>query len=113
MNTNKNFAQNDTAYRIESDSIGSKKVPVDAYYGVQSLRGEENFPITGNRLHPEMIRSLARLKKACAIANAEAGMLDEKVAKAIERLATASSPVSITTRLSWIPCREARARPSI
>lgn len=84
MSTKRDSEKNEAAYRIESDSIGSKKVPIDAYYGVQSLRGAENFPITGNRLHPEMIRSLARLKKACAIANADAGVLDQKVAKAIE-----------------------------
>lgn len=84
MSTKKDFEKSEAAYRIESDSIGSKKVPIDAYYGVQSLRGAENFPITGNRLHPEMIRSLARLKKACAIANADAGVLDQKAAKAIE-----------------------------
>lgn len=84
MDMKKNLKQDDAAYRIESDSIGSKKVPADAYYGVQSLRAAENFPITGKYLHPEMIRSLARLKKACAIANAEAGVLDQKVAGAIE-----------------------------
>ncbi len=78
-------ATQNTAYRIESDSIGSKKVPADAYYGVQSMRGAENFPMTGRRLHPEMIRSLARLKKACAIANANAGALEAPVAQAIEQ----------------------------
>lgn len=83
MNSEKNLDKN-AAYRIESDSVGSKKVPVDAYYGVQSLRAAENFPITGRHMHPEMIRNLARLKKACAIANANANVLDQKVAKAIE-----------------------------
>lgn len=70
-------------YRIEHDSIGEKEVPVDAYYGVQSLRGNENFPISGQHLHPAMIRALAMVKKACAIANARAGILDEKVKGAI------------------------------
>ncbi|WP_300749653.1 aspartate ammonia-lyase [uncultured Oscillibacter sp.] len=69
--------------RIESDSIGEKKVPAAAYYGVQSMRALENFPITGTRLHKEMIRSLAMLKKACATANQTAGVLDEKTAAAI------------------------------
>ena len=54
-------------YRIEQDSIGEKQVPIDAYYGVQSLRGCENFQITGQRLRPEFIISLAQIKKACAI----------------------------------------------
>lgn len=70
--------------RVEYDSIGAKEIPADAYYGVQSARAVENFSITGARLHPEMIRSLARLKKACAMANAAAEVIDQKVANAIE-----------------------------
>ena len=46
-------------YRIESDSIGEKQVPKDAYYGVQTLRGYENFRITGRKMHEEFIKSLA------------------------------------------------------
>ena len=71
------------AYRVESDSIGSKNVPVDAYYGVQSLRGAENFKITGQSLRPEFIRSLAEIKKTCAICNYEVGELDQKRMEAI------------------------------
>ncbi len=71
------------AMRLESDSIGTKELPADVYYGVQSLRALENFPITGNRLHTEMIRNLALLKKACAIANKQAGVFDSKIADAI------------------------------
>ena len=70
-------------YRIESDSIGSKQVPVDAYYGVQSLRGMENFQITGQRMRPEFIESLAEIKKACAICNLAIGELDVNIAEAI------------------------------
>ena len=69
--------------RIERDSIGEKVIPADAYYGIQALRALENFPITGTHLHTEMIRSLAIVKKACAIANAEAEVLDWKRADAI------------------------------
>ena len=65
-------------YRIEKDSIGTKQVPIDAYYGVQSLRGCENFRITGQRLRPEFIESLAQIKKACAICNYNVGELDEE-----------------------------------
>lgn len=61
--------------RTESDSIGSMQVPANAYYGVQSLRAKENFPITGHQLHPAFIRNLARIKKACAMANSEAHTL--------------------------------------
>ena len=64
-------------YRIESDSIGSRQVPADAYYGVQSLRGSENFRITGQRLRAEFIESMAQIKKACAICNHAIGQLDK------------------------------------
>ncbi|MBR6351311.1 MAG: aspartate ammonia-lyase [Firmicutes bacterium] len=70
-------------FRIESDSIGSKEVPADAYYGVQSLRAVENFSMTGERLRPEMITSLAYIKKACAIANYRADNMKKEVADAI------------------------------
>ena len=74
-----------TDYRVEKDSIGAKDVPADVYYGVQSLRAAENFPITGLRMHPELIRSLACIKKAAALANREAGLLDVSRAGAIVR----------------------------
>lgn len=70
--------------RLESDSIGQKNVPVDAYYGVQSLRAQENFYITGLKMRREMIEALALLKKACAIANKNSGALQPVIADAIE-----------------------------
>lgn len=69
--------------RTESDSIGEKVVPEDAYYGVQSLRAAENFHITGLTMHPELIRSLAFIKKAAAISNHEVGLLDDKITNVI------------------------------
>lgn len=72
-----------TEFRVEHDSVGEKQVPIDAYYGVQSLRGNENFPISHEPMHPEMIRGLAYVKKACAMANREAEIMDESVAQAI------------------------------
>ena len=66
-------------YRLEADSIGTKQVPVDAYYGVQSLRGYENFRITGLSLRPEFIESMAQIKKTCAICNHAIGELDTKI----------------------------------
>ena len=63
--------------RIEADSIGSRSVPASAYYGVQSLRGAENFRITGQLLRPEFIVSMAQIKKACAICNYNVGELDQ------------------------------------
>lgn len=70
-------------YRVESDSVGEKQVPADAYYGVQSLRAFENFNITGKMLPEVQIFSLAEIKKACAIANEKAGALDAGIANAI------------------------------
>lgn len=69
--------------RMESDSIGYMEVPADAYYGVQSLRAMHNFPITNQRLHPEFIKNIARLKLACAITNRDAGLLPIHISKAI------------------------------
>jgi aspartate ammonia-lyase len=70
-------------YRIEKDSIGEKQIPEDAYYGVQSLRALENFPITGLTMHPEMIVSIVEVKKASAITNCKIGVIDQKRADAI------------------------------
>ena len=70
-------------YRVEKDSIGTKDVPEGVYYGVQSLRAAENFHITGLSIHPEIINSLAYIKKAAAITNCEVGIIDKKIANAI------------------------------
>lgn len=69
--------------RMEHDSIGMKEVPKDAYYGVQTMRAAENFYITGLNMHPELIVSVAQIKKAAAITNYEVGTLDKKRADAI------------------------------
>lgn len=69
--------------RMEADSIGTLEVPSDAYYGVQSLRAKRNFPITGTPINPVMIQNLAKIKKAAAISNREAGRLPEEKAAAI------------------------------
>ena len=69
--------------RTEADSIGVMEVPAEAYYGVQALRAKENFPITHQQLHPEFIKSIAKLKKAAAITNRDAGLLPLNIASAI------------------------------
>ena len=77
------------AYRTEHDLVGEQRVPAGAYYGVHSMRAAENFPITGRRLPREMILSLAWIKKACARANREAGVLPGEIAdlsREVERL---------------------------
>lgn len=70
-------------YRVEKDSIGEARVPACAYYGIQTMRAHQNFKITGQRVNPEFIRSIAEVKIAAAITNKEAGVLDEKIADAI------------------------------
>ncbi len=70
-------------YRIERDLLGEKCVPKDAYYGIQTIRAVENFPITGYSPHPELIKAFGFIKKACALANLEIGALTEEIAGAI------------------------------
>ena len=53
------MTENEIEFRVEKDSIGTKDVPENVYYGVQSLRAAENFNITGLNMHPEIINSLA------------------------------------------------------
>lgn len=74
-------------YRMEHDFLGDKEVPVDAYYGVQTLRAIENFPITGYRIHPTLIKCMAIVKKSAALANAKVGELEQKKAEAIAKAA--------------------------
>jgi aspartate ammonia-lyase len=69
--------------RIEKDFLGSKEVPMDAYYGIQTLRAMENFPITGYRIHEELIKALAMVKKAAALANMDVKRLHPKIGNAI------------------------------
>lgn len=71
------------AFREEFDSLGRKEVPVEAYYGVQTLRASENFRITGQKVHPEIINSIVEIKLAAAITNKEAGVMDEYISGAI------------------------------
>lgn len=70
-------------FRIEKDSVGEKEIPIEAYYGVNSLRAAENFDITGRKMHREQIISLAEIKKAAAIANNKADVISDEVKDAI------------------------------
>ncbi len=70
-------------YRIERDSLGELKVPADAYYGAQTQRAVENFPISGVRFPRVFIKALGAIKHAAAETNLELGLLDEERAKAI------------------------------
>ncbi|WP_419764424.1 MAG: aspartate ammonia-lyase [Arcobacter sp.] len=69
----------ETSYRIEKDFLGEKKIEKDCYYGIQTLRASENFDITHTSLSlfPTFIKSLAKVKKSCALTNYELGDLTD------------------------------------
>ncbi|MDX1661516.1 MAG: aspartate ammonia-lyase [Gemmatimonadota bacterium] len=71
------------ATRTEKDSLGAREVPADAYWGIQTLRARENFPVSGLREHPRFIDAYMFIKKAAALTHAELGVLDEERADAI------------------------------
>src|SRR6267378_4212743 len=75
------------ATRIEHDLLGDRAVPAEAYYGVHTLRALENFPITGTAIsiYPDLLRALACVKQAAALANNALGLLPDDKADAIER----------------------------
>ena len=72
-----------TDKRTESDSIGSLDIPAEAYYGVQTYRGYQNFHITGIPLNPRFIKNIVKIKKAAAITNAKAGLIPKATGEAI------------------------------
>jgi aspartate ammonia-lyase len=73
--------------RMETDSIGAREVHASAYYGIQTLRAIENYPISGYRAHPQLVRAIGMIKKAAASANRELKLLDPKRAGAIVKAA--------------------------
>lgn len=74
-----------TNYRTEHDFLGEKQIPENSYFGVQTLRAQENFNITGIHLssYPVFIKAFGYVKKAAALANRDLGVLDAKKAEAI------------------------------
>jgi aspartate ammonia-lyase len=74
-------------WRVEKDVVGPKKVPARAYYGIHVVRGQENFPIGREVVHPLLIRAIACIKLAAAEANMRLGMLDRKRGKLLRRAA--------------------------
>ena len=75
-------------YRVERDSMGEVKVPKTAYYGAQTQRAVENFPISGIGFPPRFVRALALIKHAAASVNQELGLLDSKIADVIRAAAS-------------------------
>jgi len=74
-------------YRIEKDSLGELQVPANAYYGVQTQRAVNNFPISGQRPYRAFIWSMAAIKRAAAEVNADLGLLEKPLADAIAKAA--------------------------
>ncbi|MET7618339.1 class II fumarate hydratase [Streptomyces sp. NPDC005408] len=70
-------------YRIEHDSMGEVRVPAHAKWRAQTQRAVENFPVSGQRLERAHIEALARIKAAAAQVNAELGVLDKDIARAV------------------------------
>jgi aspartate ammonia-lyase len=70
-------------FRLEKDPLGYLEVPEAAYYGVQTARGIHNFPISGTRPHPALVRAIVGVKKAAARANMTTGRLPKKLGNAI------------------------------
>ena len=69
--------------RIEKDFLGERNLPNEAYYGIQTLRATENFPITGYTIHPALISAMGVVKKAAALANMEVNLLQKDIGHAI------------------------------
>ncbi len=70
-------------FRIEKDSLGEFEVPADALYGIQTARAVENFPISGRKPNPDFVVAHVQIKHAAAVANRDAGWLEDNMAKAI------------------------------
>jgi aspartate ammonia-lyase len=73
--------------RIERDSLGEREIPSDVYYGIQTVRALENFPISGNKPFPPFVIATIRIKRAAASVNMRLGVLDASIGHAIEQAA--------------------------
>ena len=73
--------------RLEKDSLGPREVPDSAYWGIQTLRARENFPVSGLRSSRHLIRAYALLKLACIRANVDKGGLDAERGRALAQAA--------------------------
>jgi len=86
-------------YRLEHDSLGEVKVPIDALYGAQTQRAVLNFPISGFKTHPSLIRAYLKIKQAATSANQLCGVLDENNSELI----IAAIGELLTTNYSKLP----------
>ena len=74
---------NNDNYRMEKDSMGERKIPADVYYGIQTLRATENFPISGIKPLPTYVDACLLIKKATAIANGELACIPQNISDAV------------------------------
>jgi aspartate ammonia-lyase len=72
-----------TRMRVEEDALGKVQIPGEAYYGIQTQRASQNFPVSGLRAHPVMVKSMILIKKAAALSHLELGRLQKRRGKAI------------------------------
>ena len=70
-------------YRMERDFLGEKPIPAEAYYGIHTQRAAENFAVSRQKVHPQLIRALAVVKQAAAESNMSIGLLDNNIGSAI------------------------------
>src|ERR1700756_1556120 len=76
-----------SSFRVERDSMGEVKVPADALWGAHTQRAVQNFPISGNAMPRPFIAALGLAKQAAARANQSLGLLDGRIAQAVEAAA--------------------------
>jgi aspartate ammonia-lyase len=76
-----------TQPRIERDSLGERELPADVYYGIQTARAIENFPVSGFKPYPSLVTATIQIKKAAARVNSALGSLDPRIANAIDAAA--------------------------
>jgi aspartate ammonia-lyase len=72
-----------SATRTEKDSLGTKEIPANVYYGIQTTRAAENYPISGMRAHPTLIRAFGMVKESAAEANRDLALVNDAIANAI------------------------------
>src|SRR5918999_5180803 len=97
--------------RFELDPLGEKPVPADAYYGIQTARAIENFPISGLRAQPDLVTATVLVKKACAEANVALKRIEERIGDAIMRAADEILGGSLRDQIV-VDIYQARARAS-
>ena len=77
----------DAGHRIEHDALGEVRVPAAAKWQAQTQRAVENFPVSGRRVRPQLVRAIVAVKASAARSNAELGVVPGEVAEAIEQVA--------------------------